>query len=504
MDGVTTFTLDQVVTGSDDNWYQLKVASSLNDDPVSGGSGNWLKILDGIAVPDNSITTAKLTAAARAKTVGFADYATMIASGLDYTVLSEGDKIYYGDERWAAKVAASGASDHHLQITGGAKLYVVARPGRVYHPEQFGCPTDGVSSCSAAWNLMGSVLPNGATVRADADQTYYFDTRVDFPEINHLTVDFNHCTILLDETPSSFASASKVGLSVFNFGSTGYTLTYFKDNFASIPTTYDVVVKNLDHEGVFTGDPLTDDLLDAANYTYSAALLSFVKVSGFKVKKCNVKNQRSVLSYSWATLGKNKIFRCTVETCRQQPIAATANAYIGGTPYSDFMARDELEISYSTFDKLGPFVADYHQDNSSQRSGFRMHHCDVTNYAGIIYKSQSWAYSKESDYAIIEDCYFKPNNALDLSLVGFSFGLLVDDCGSADLIIRNNKFDSFKYGIGRARGPNIRRIQINNNVGTWTNAATVNPCFLVSDSGTDYVGAMELMQARVTISPSSL
>ncbi len=256
------------------------------------------------------------------------------------------------------------------------------------------------------------------------------------------------------------------------------------------------MVKNLDHEGVFTGDPLTDDLLDAANYTYSAALLSFVKVSGFKVKKCNVKNQRSVLSYSWATLGKNKIFRCTVETCRQQPIAATANAYIGGTPYSDFMARDELEISYSTFDKLGPFVADYHQDNSSQRSGFRMHHCDVTNYAGIIYKSQSWAYSKESDYAIIEDCYFKPNNALDLSLVGFSFGLLVDDCGSADLIIRNNKFDSFKYGIGRARGPNIRRIQINNNVGTWTNAATVNPCFLVSDSGTDYVGAMELMQAE--------
>lgn len=62
-DNGTTYTLDQVVTGSDDAWYQLKVASATGDDPVSGGSGDWLKILDGTALPDNSVTNAKLTAA---------------------------------------------------------------------------------------------------------------------------------------------------------------------------------------------------------------------------------------------------------------------------------------------------------------------------------------------------------------------------------------------------------------------------------------------------------
>src|SRR5690606_27930473 len=48
--GPTTYTEGQVTTGSDGNWYQLKAATSTGDDPVSGGSGDWLQILAGAAV----------------------------------------------------------------------------------------------------------------------------------------------------------------------------------------------------------------------------------------------------------------------------------------------------------------------------------------------------------------------------------------------------------------------------------------------------------------------
>ncbi|WP_298958357.1 hypothetical protein [uncultured Roseibium sp.] len=58
----TTYTEGQVVSGSDDAWYQLKVASATGDDPVSGGSGDWLKVFDG--VPDGAITFDKLSSTA--------------------------------------------------------------------------------------------------------------------------------------------------------------------------------------------------------------------------------------------------------------------------------------------------------------------------------------------------------------------------------------------------------------------------------------------------------
>lgn len=57
---VVTYTENQVVTGSDGYWYQLKVASALNDNPVSGGSGDWLQILASTGVADGSVTTTKI------------------------------------------------------------------------------------------------------------------------------------------------------------------------------------------------------------------------------------------------------------------------------------------------------------------------------------------------------------------------------------------------------------------------------------------------------------
>lgn len=55
----TTYTEGQVVTGSDGNWYQLKVPSAQGDDPVGSVTGNWLPILIGAVIADNSIAEPK-------------------------------------------------------------------------------------------------------------------------------------------------------------------------------------------------------------------------------------------------------------------------------------------------------------------------------------------------------------------------------------------------------------------------------------------------------------
>lgn len=179
-DNGTTYTLDQVVTGSDDNWHQLKVASATGDDPVSSGSGDWLKILDGIAVPDNSITIAKLTAAARAKTVGFKAPALLFAdTELDYTVMSAGDRIPAG-VFWY-EVAPSGASDHHgtnSHATTPLKLYVQLCDDGKHNVLAFGAvgdnSTDDATACQEAADTGEDVLfPEGYTflVSAEIDAT---------------------------------------------------------------------------------------------------------------------------------------------------------------------------------------------------------------------------------------------------------------------------------------------------------------------------------------------
>jgi hypothetical protein len=60
----TTYTEGQVVSASDGNWYQLKTESAIGDDPVSGGSGNWLLILVASTTADGSITFVKLASSA--------------------------------------------------------------------------------------------------------------------------------------------------------------------------------------------------------------------------------------------------------------------------------------------------------------------------------------------------------------------------------------------------------------------------------------------------------
>ncbi len=61
--GGTTYTRWQFVTGSNGNWYQLKVPSSLNDNPVSGGTGNWLLALTAGTLPDGAVAEPKLASA---------------------------------------------------------------------------------------------------------------------------------------------------------------------------------------------------------------------------------------------------------------------------------------------------------------------------------------------------------------------------------------------------------------------------------------------------------
>jgi hypothetical protein len=63
-DGDTTYTEGQIVSGSDDAWYQLKVASAQGDDPVGSVTGNWLMIFDGTGLADGMVTNAKVAVGA--------------------------------------------------------------------------------------------------------------------------------------------------------------------------------------------------------------------------------------------------------------------------------------------------------------------------------------------------------------------------------------------------------------------------------------------------------
>lgn len=58
--GGTTYTRGQFVTGSDNKWYQLKVATATGVQPVGDVSGTWLKVLDELTVGDGAVTRAKL------------------------------------------------------------------------------------------------------------------------------------------------------------------------------------------------------------------------------------------------------------------------------------------------------------------------------------------------------------------------------------------------------------------------------------------------------------
>ncbi|WP_228868715.1 hypothetical protein [Roseibium aggregatum] len=102
--GGTTYTEGQAVTGSDDAWYQLKVASATGDDPVSGGSGNWLKILEPpvASVADGSLTTAKyadasVTFSKLGSDVGAALIVDTVAAvkAIAVASVSPGDLVYW-------------------------------------------------------------------------------------------------------------------------------------------------------------------------------------------------------------------------------------------------------------------------------------------------------------------------------------------------------------------------------------------------------------------------
>ena len=56
---LTAYSEGQVVTGSDGNWYQLKIPTSQGEDPVGSVTGNWLRILTGAAVADDSVDEPK-------------------------------------------------------------------------------------------------------------------------------------------------------------------------------------------------------------------------------------------------------------------------------------------------------------------------------------------------------------------------------------------------------------------------------------------------------------
>lgn len=144
----TAYTEGQVVTGSDGNWYQLKVPAATGDDPVSGGSGDWLQILVGAAISDRSLGEVKLTKRLSARVGALFDtVADLVASALSYTDIDPGEIVEAQDFHY--KVAASDASDAHVETAGGVKLYVL---GNEVSFDAFAPAKDGVTDDTAVWD----------------------------------------------------------------------------------------------------------------------------------------------------------------------------------------------------------------------------------------------------------------------------------------------------------------------------------------------------------------
>jgi hypothetical protein len=85
---------------------------------------------------------------------------TLLADTSDYTDFSEGDYLNTRKEGFSYEVAATGASDHHVETAGGLKLYVLPTGG-CYNIMAFGAAGDGVvddtevvkTACAAAYSL---------------------------------------------------------------------------------------------------------------------------------------------------------------------------------------------------------------------------------------------------------------------------------------------------------------------------------------------------------------
>lgn len=120
---------------------------------------------------------AAATEAALYDGIWFDDVAALLADTTrTYANTTAGKYIRTRKDGFSYQVAASGASDQHVTMAGGLKLYVKPNSASEVSPLQFGSPVDGTNDDSAALAAcFAAALANGWTVDL-GDYAYIFGT----------------------------------------------------------------------------------------------------------------------------------------------------------------------------------------------------------------------------------------------------------------------------------------------------------------------------------------
>ncbi len=189
---VVTYTEAQVVTGSNGNWYQLKVASALNDNPVGSVTGNWLLVLAAGALADNAVSTVKIQNGAvtdpkvadsfRAKIVGVAADRTALSAmdGDSYLAVNLMESGREGLFRWdgsnlSAQVSVDTLEGVYVAPTDGSTGAWVRQFDRFnYWTKWFGAVGDYTTDNTSVINSMMSLANLVNTSTTAGRQTAFF------------------------------------------------------------------------------------------------------------------------------------------------------------------------------------------------------------------------------------------------------------------------------------------------------------------------------------------
>lgn len=431
------------------------------------------------------------------KPTDFATVADLLAdTSLGYSAARRADQVAAGmivnAQGFRYEVAASGATDHHVETAGGVKLYVLPVGVNRWYADAFAVPSDGVTDAAPRLNVMARAIGSvGAEVLFNGSGIYSIQSTVYWPRKHYLTLDGRGAKFLPARNTSFGSIATHMGLSAMNFGVTDVSFYYFKDHIEALPVIYNVTCRNMVWEGDFSGDPNTNDLVDPAKFTNANKALGFVNVANYLVEDCVFRNMSSHAVEVYATRGKNRVTRSLFETCRQHAIASIRNLILDSVQYTDYVARDEMLIDHCVFKNVAAFCADYHQKNASQYSGMEIAYCTITGNMGYVYKNQIMINGHRNDYFRMHHCYVKPNRTL--LVPGVTFAMIIDDTSSEQIDIYDNVFIGLKYPLGRMRGWPGKRLSIRNNYIDYdAGGAVLSPIYQIAD-GAEFgnVGAVE-------------
>jgi hypothetical protein len=155
---VVTYTESQFVTGSNGNWYQLDALSSLNDDPVTSVTGDWLLVLVAGALGAGSVTEINLASALKSKLVAAVATRTALAAidaatylSVDLMETGRRGRFHWHADDLSAKVTLDPAQGVYVapatDATGASGAWVREFSGDV-HAEWFGFATSGTATAN--------------------------------------------------------------------------------------------------------------------------------------------------------------------------------------------------------------------------------------------------------------------------------------------------------------------------------------------------------------------